>query len=65
MKVTKQDFIKSLETTLILADADVLSLELEDDETVIIYFIGGGKRRVNIAMDSHLSIAKDVMKGIS
>ena len=64
MVVSKQDFIKSLESTLLLADATVISIELEDEETVIIHFVGGGKRRINIAMDSHIAIIKDIMKGI-
>lgn len=58
--VTKKQFIKSLEQTLRLTRAGVKSLELVDDETVIIHYEGGGKRPVNIALDSATAIIRDV-----
>lgn len=58
--VTKKQFIKSLEQTLRLTRAGVKSLELVDNETVIIHYEGGGKRPVNIALDSATAIIRDV-----
>lgn len=58
--VTKKQFIKSLEQTLRLTRAGVKSLELVDDETIIIHYEGGGKRPVNIALDSATAIIRDV-----
>lgn len=58
--VTKKQFIKSLEQTLRLTRAGVKSLELVDNETVIIHYEGGGKRPVNIALDSATVIIRDV-----
>ena len=58
--ITKKQFIKSLEQTLRLTRAGVKSLELVDDETIIILYEGGGKRPVNIALDSATAIIRDV-----
>lgn len=58
--ITKKQFIKSLEQTLKLTRAGVKSLELVDDETIIIHYEGGGKRPVNIALDSATAIIRDV-----
>lgn len=58
--ITKKQFIKSLEETLRLTRAGVKSLELVDDETIIIHYEGGGKRPVNIALDSATAIIRDV-----
>lgn len=58
--VTKKQFIKSLEQTLRLTRAGVKSLELVDNETVIIHYEGGGKRPVNIALGSATAIIRDV-----
>lgn len=60
--VTKEQFIKSLEQTLKLTRAGVESLELADEETVVIHYEGGGKRPVNIALDSATAIIKDVAR---
>ena len=60
--VTKEQFIKSLEQTLKLTRAGVESLELADEETVVIYYEGGGKRPVNIALDSATAIIRDVAR---
>lgn len=65
--VTKQQLIKSLEATLKLTREDVVALELtsrhEPEDTVIIHY-GGGKTRVNIAMDSGMGIIRDVCRAI-
>ena len=58
--ITKKQFIKSLEQTLRLTRAGVKSLELVDDETIIIHYEGGGKRPVNIVLDSATAIIRDV-----
>ena len=58
--ITKKQFIKSLEQTLRLTRAGVKSLELVDDETIIIHYEGGGKRPVHIALDSATAIIRDV-----
>ena len=58
--ITKKQFIKSLEQTLRLTRAGVKNLELVDDETIIIHYEGGGKRPVNIALDSATAIIRDV-----
>lgn len=52
--VTKEQFIKSLEDTL----------ELVDDDTVVIHYEGGGKRPVNIALDSATAIIRDVAHAV-
>lgn len=60
--VTKEQFIKSLEQTLKLTRAGVESLELADEETVVIHYEGGGKRPVNIALDSATAIIRGVAR---
>lgn len=64
--VTKQQLIKSLEETLKLTNNDVERLELidrvEPEDTVMIHFIGGGKRLANIACDSGIAIIRDVCR---
>lgn len=41
--------------------ADVDKLEYQEaDEVVIIHFMNGSKKRVNVAMDSGLSLIRDV-----
>lgn len=62
--VTKEQFIKSLEDTLKLTRAGVDRLELVDDDTVVIYYEGGGKRPVNIALDSATAIIRDVAHAV-
>lgn len=60
--VTKEQFIKSLEQTLKLTRAGVESLELTNEDTVIIHYEGEGKRPVNIALDSATAIIRDVAR---
>lgn len=62
--VTKEQFIKSLEDTLKLTRAGVDRLELVDDDTVVIHYDGGGKRLVNIALDSATAIIRDVAHAV-
>ncbi len=62
--VTKEQFIKSLEDTLKLTRAGVDRLELVDDDTVVIHYEGGGKRPVNIALDSATAIIRDVARAV-
>ncbi len=62
--VTKEQFIKSLEDTLKLTRAGVDRLELVDDDTVVIHYEGGGKRPVNIALDSATAIIRDVAHAV-
>ena len=58
----KKDFIKSFEAVLRNANVGVINLDLVDDEHVEITFVGGGKRKVNIACDSYKAIMIDVLK---
>ncbi|MGN0384575.1 MAG: hypothetical protein ACI4EX_01695 [Lachnospiraceae bacterium] len=60
--VTKKQFIESLEKTLKLTRAGVDRLELADDDTVVIHYEGGGKRPVNICMDSATAIIRDIAR---
>lgn len=60
----KRAFIELLETVLIAANVDVCSLELVDNDTVMIHYFGGGKRRINIACDSKIAIIKDVVSRV-
>lgn len=62
--VSKHDFIKALEEVIVLTSEGVTQLELADEETVIIHFHGGGKRRVSIACDSGIAIVRDVSRAI-
>ena len=43
-----------------------MALEYERDEhgnreTVVIYYLGGGKRRVNVTLDSGTAMIRDIM----
>ena len=58
----KKDFIKSFEAVLRNTNVGVINLDLVDDEHVEITFVGGGKRKVNIACDSYKAIMIDVLK---
>ena len=58
----KREFVKAFESVLRNANVDVTNLELIDEEHVEITFVGGGKRKVNIACDSYKSIMIDVLK---
>lgn len=60
----KRGFITRLKLLLLEADVDLSDLQLIDADTVEASFIGGGKRRINIAADSRSAIIKDVMKHI-
>lgn len=60
--MSKADFIKVFELTLVCANLDITELSLIDDNHVQITFKGGGTRKVNIEADSHGAIIVDVMK---
>lgn len=62
--MSKQDFISVFEATLICANLDVVSLSLADDNTALVTFKGGGKRKINIEADSFGAIIVDVMKHV-
>ena len=62
--VTKQEFVKALEGVVVLTRDGVSNLELVDEDTVAIHFYGGGKKLVNIALDSGSAIIRDVAKHI-
>lgn len=58
--VSKAEFVDKLED-LLRAAGELVELELVDDETIIARF-PGGRKRVNIACDSHIAIIKDVIR---
>ena len=60
--MNKNEFVKAFESVLRNANVDVISLDLIDDEHVEITYVGGGKRKVNIACDSYKAIMIDVLK---
>ena len=60
--MSKAEFIKVFESTLVSANLDIIGLSLIDDSHVLITFKGNGTRRVNIECDSYGAIILDVMK---
>lgn len=60
--MTKAEFIKVFELTLVSANLDIISLSLVDDSHVLITFKGNGTRKVNIEEDSYGAIIQDTMK---
>lgn len=66
--ISKQELVDSLATTLRMTRTEAIDLELvsrrEPEDTVIIHFMGGGTRRVNIALDSGIAIIRDVCQAI-
>ena len=60
--MNKSEFVKSFETVLRNANVDVVDLDLIDEEHIEITYVGGGKRKVNIACDSYKAIMIDVLK---
>jgi hypothetical protein len=65
MKYSKKELLSSLEFTLKLTGMGIDTLELKDEETVIIHYESGGSKPVNIACDSHIAIIKDVIGSIN
>lgn len=64
----KQAICCALAQALWLTDGgcDLLALEYKRDEhsdreTVVIYYLGGGKRRVNVSLDSGTAMIRDIM----
>ena len=62
--VTKEQLIANLSETVKLTREGVDHLELQDEDTVIIHYEGGGWKKVNIALDSGMAIIRDVAKAI-
>lgn len=62
--MSKEDFISIFELTLISANLDITGLTLADENTVLIEFKGGGKRKVDIEADSYGAIILDTMKHV-
>lgn len=60
--MSKTEFIKVFELTLVSANLDIIGLSLMDDNHALITFKGNGTRKVNIEGDSYGAIIKDVMK---
>lgn len=60
----KQKLISSLEATLKLTRIGIQSLELANDELVIIHYSSGANKKVNIACDSEIAIIRDVTRSI-
>jgi len=63
-QISKDSFVRILGVIIHDADSDVLTTELENDETVLITFKGGHTKQVNIACDSRLAIIKDVIRAV-
>ena len=66
----KQAICCALAQTLWLTDggSDLLALEYKSDdgsragrEMVVIHYLGGGKRRVNVSLDSGTAMIRDIM----
>ena len=63
--VDREAFVHNLGVLLTQTREDVVKCELVDrGDTVIITFIGGGTRTVNVHADSYAAIIRDVMKHI-
>ena len=60
--MSKTEFIKVFELTLVSANLDIIGLSLLDDSHALITFEGNGTRKVNIEGDSYGAIIQDVMK---
>lgn len=60
--MSKTEFIKVFELTLVSANLDIISLSLLDDSHALITFEGNETRKVNIEGDSYGAIIQDVMK---
>lgn len=60
--MSKAEFIKVFELTLVSANLDIIGLTLIDDNHVLITFKGNGTRKVNIEGDSYGAIIQDTMK---
>ena len=62
--VTKKEFIAKYAELLRMTREKIDSLELIDDETVVIRYESGYGQKVNIACDSGMAIIRDVAKAI-
>ena len=61
----RQELIISLESLLIKADRGVSSLQMVNEDTIVIIFNNGVYKKVNIAGDSNLQIIKDLVEKIN
>ena len=64
MNDKKISFIKKYRDLLVSASKDIMDLELVDNDTVLLTYIGGKEVLINIAGDSNLSIIYDVIRNI-
>lgn len=55
-------FVENLGELLSQTKHRVVGAELDDNEIVKVFFVGGIYRKVNVNMDSYLGIIKDVLK---
>ena len=64
--VSKETFIKILETPMLMADLGIKSVKLIDDKTVRVVFSGIGdmQKDVNISGDSKGEIINDIIKAV-
>lgn len=62
--VTKQEFIEKYSELLFMTREEISHLDLVDDETVLIVYANGYRKRVNIAADSGISIIRDVARQV-
>lgn len=61
---SKEDLVESLEETVLMTREDITALKLEDQETVVIIYESGYKKKVNIACNSGIAIVRDIAKNI-
>ena len=67
MEENKQEICNLLAATLQATSnaSDLVALTYRDeDETVEVLFASGGKRVVNVAMDSGTAMIRDIMRGL-
>lgn len=62
--VSKKEFVAKYAELLRMTREEIDSLELIDDETVVIHYESGYGQKVNIACNSAMGIIRDVAKAI-
>lgn len=60
----KRQFVKKLGELIRQSEPEVDDIFLKDEETVVITFVNGFKKQVDIACDSNMAILADVARGI-
>lgn len=58
----RQLFVRNLGELLSQTREGVVGCELDENEIITVYFVGGHTKRVNVNMDSYSAIVRDVMK---